>query len=173
VKTFTYDTPNAVLYGMRPAPDGSVWIAMLGTNVLGRVDTATGAIKPYKLPNAGARPRRLQVAPDGMVYYTDYERGYLGRLDPKSGQVKEWKSPSDGAGPYGIAIGTDGRIWYNEAQSSQMIAFDPRTEKMEIVKLPTAGAIVRHMVTDVPRKRIWLALSGTGRIGKIDLGGGM
>jgi hypothetical protein len=29
------------------------------------------------------------------------------------------------------------------------------------------------MVTDVPRKRIWLALSGTGRIGKIDLGGGM
>jgi virginiamycin B lyase len=70
VKTFTYDTPNAVLYGMRPAPDGSVWIAMLGTNVLGRVDTATGALKPYKLPNAGARPRRLQVASDGMVYST-------------------------------------------------------------------------------------------------------
>ena len=83
--------------------------------------------------------------------------------------MKEWKSPSDGAGPYGISIGTDGRIWYNEAQSSQMIAFDPRTERMEVVGLPTPGAVVRHMVTDAQRGRIWLALSGTGRIGKIEL----
>jgi len=40
---------------------------------------------------------------------------------------------------------------------------------MEVVKIPTSGAVVRHMVTDAPRKRIWLALSGTGRIGKIEL----
>ena len=72
-------------------------------------------------------------------------------------------------GPYGIAIGTDGRLWFDEEFAGDIVAFDPKTEKMEVVKIPTSGAVVRHMVTDVPRKRIWLALSGTGRIGKIDL----
>jgi hypothetical protein len=40
---------------------------------------------------------------------------------------------------------------------------------MEVVPLPTRGAIVRHMVSDPSRKQIWLALSGTGRVGKLDL----
>jgi streptogramin lyase len=84
--------------------------------------------------------------------------------------VREWKSPSRDAGPYGIAIGTDGRIWYCEARSNTMVAFDPKTQKMETVKIPTATAIVRHMQTDSTHQRLWLALSGTGRLGKIELG---
>ena len=32
------------------------------------------------------------------------------------------------------------------------------------------GAVVRHMETDSTRGRVWLALSGTGRLGKIELG---
>jgi len=122
------------------------------------------------LPAKDARPRRLQVGGDGTVWYTDYGRGYLGALDPKTGKVREWKSPSENAGPYGIAIGTDGRIWYDESRSNTMVAFDPKTEKMETVKIPTATAIVRHMQTDSTHHRIWLALSGTGRLGKIELG---
>ncbi|MFL5493392.1 MAG: hypothetical protein ACJ8DC_03305, partial [Gemmatimonadales bacterium] len=82
-----------------------------------------------------------------------------------------WPSPSGkGSGPYGIAIGTDGRVWYCESAAGKMVAFDPRTEKMETVAIPTTGAIVRHMETDSTRGRIWLALSGTGRLGKIELG---
>jgi virginiamycin B lyase len=126
-------------------------------------------MREFTLPDAAARPRRLQVDPRGIVWYTDYARGYLGALDPKTGGVREWRSPSDNAGPYGIAIGTDGKIWYNEARSSLMVAFDPRTEQMDTTRIPTSGAVVRHMVTDTARKRIWLALSGTGRIGRLDL----
>jgi hypothetical protein len=40
---------------------------------------------------------------------------------------------------------------------------------METVPIPTPGCVVRHMVTDSTHKRLWLALSGTGRIGRIDL----
>ena len=81
-----------------------------------------------------------------------------------------WKSPGENAGPYGIAIGTDGRIWYCESRTGRMVAFDPKTEKMEVVPIPTPGAIVRHMETDSTRHRVWLALSGTGRLGKIEVG---
>ncbi len=50
-----------------------------------------------------------------------------------------------------------------------MVAFDPKTEKFETFTIPTGGATVRHIAVDQARGRIWLALSGTGRIGRIDL----
>jgi virginiamycin B lyase len=142
---------------------------MLGTNKLGRVEPGTGVMQEFPLPDPGARPRRLAVTGDGIVYYTDNARGYLGALNPANGAVREWRSPTPNSGPYGITIGTDGRVWYNEASSSLVVAFDPRTERMETVPIPTPGCVVRHMVTDTERRRLWLALSGTGRIGRIDL----
>jgi len=169
VRHFTCKTDNSVPYGIVLAPDGHIWIALLGTDKLARVDTATGSMIEFQLP-AGARPRRLAVGAGGTVWYTDYRRGFLGALDPATSKVREWPAPFPGEGPYGIAIGPDGAIWYNHARGDAMTRFDPATEKSTLLQIPTKGAVVRHMVTDVPRKRIWLALSGTGRIGVIELG---
>jgi virginiamycin B lyase len=145
-------------------------MAELGTNKIGRIDPANGALREFTLPD-GARPRRLQVDPKGIVWYTDYARGYLGRLDPASAAVREFASPGgSSSGPYGIAIGTDGRIWYNEAATNTIVGFDPATERMETVRIPTSGAVVRNMSVDSTRARVWLALSGTQRLGKIELG---
>ncbi|MEP6551385.1 MAG: cytochrome C, partial [Gemmatimonadales bacterium] len=106
----------------------------------------------------------------GMVWYTDYARGYLGSYNPRSGAFKEWPSPGGASSaPYGIAIAPDGRIFYNEARSGTMVVFDRKSQKMEVTKIPTPGSVVRNMAVDSTRGRIWLALSGTGRIGKIEL----
>jgi hypothetical protein len=156
-------------YGIAPAPDGSLWIALFGTNKLGRVDTTTGAISLYDLPNASSRPRRIVVAWDGLVYYSDFPRGFLGRLDPATRQVREWRSLGVNPQPYGIWTGTDGRVWFNTSNANLMVAFDPRTEQMESVTIPTPGNIVRHMLWDFDRGKLWLALSGTRRIGEIQL----
>jgi hypothetical protein len=51
----------------------------------------------------------------------------------------------------------------------QMIAFDPKTERMEIVPIPSRPAVVRNMVVDSARRRLWLALSGMERLGKMEL----
>ena len=155
-------------YGLAAGPDGYLWIALFGTNKLGRVDPANGALLLFDLPSSAARPRRLAVGQDGYVWYTDYARGYLGRLLPSTRQVVEWASPV--SGPYGISLGVDGRVWYHGANAAVMVAFDPRTLTFATVSVPTAGATVRHMVTDYPRGRLWLALSGTQRLGKVELG---
>lgn len=155
--------------GIVTAPDGHIWIAMLWTNKLGRVDTATGGMTEFTLPE-GAPPRRLQVATNGTVWYTDYRRGFLGALDPATARIREWPAPFPGEGPYGIAIAPDGAVWYNHARSDAVTRFDPVTGKSTSLLIPTRGAVVRHMVTDAPRQRIWLALSGTGRLGVIELG---
>ena len=157
-------------YGLVAAPDGSLWMALLGTNMLCRIDPKDGTLREFSLPSAGARPRRLQVDPGGIVWYTDYARGQLGRLEPATGAVREFAAPGgSGSGAYGIAIGTDGRIWFDEAADNTIVAFDPATGRMETVRIPTPGAIVRNMSVDSTRHRVWLALSGTQRLGKIEL----
>jgi len=169
-KVWTVPTPRALPYGMVNAPDGSIWVALFGTNKLGRINGESGELKEITLPQSGARPRRLAVDESGMVWYSDFARGYLGSYNPKSGAFKEWLSPGGASSaPYGIAIVPDGRIFYDEARSGTIVAFDRKTEKMETVKIPTPGSIVRNMSVDSTRSRVWLAESGVGRIGKIEL----
>jgi virginiamycin B lyase len=169
-KVWTVPTNRALPYGMVNAPDGSIWVAMFGTNKLGRIDGETGELREITLPASGARPRRLVVDETGMVWYSDYARGYLGSYNPKSGAFKEWLSPGGASSaPYGIAIAPDGRIFYNEGRSGAIVAFERKSGQMETIRIPTAGSIVRNMAVDSARSRIWLALSGTGRIGKIEL----
>ncbi|MFL5464389.1 MAG: hypothetical protein ACJ8AC_10180, partial [Gemmatimonadaceae bacterium] len=106
----------------------------------------------------------------GIVWYSDYARGFLGSFNPKTGAFNEWLSPGGAtSAPYGIAIGPDGRIFYNEARSGNMVAFDSKRSKAETIKIPTSGSIVRNIAVDSTRSRVWLALSGIGRIGKIEL----
>lgn len=169
-KMWTVPTNRALPYGLVNAPDGSIWVALFGTNKLGRIDGESGDLREITLPEAGARPRRLAVDESGMVWYSDYARGYLGSYNPKNGAFKEWPSPGGpGSAPYGIAIAPDGRIIYNEARPGTVVAFDRKTGKMETIKIPTPGSVVRNMSVDSTRSRVWLALSGTSRIGKIEL----
>ena len=169
-KVWTVPTRGALPYGMVNAPDGSIWVALFGTNKLGRIDGENGVMREITLPETGARPRRLVVDESGVVWYTDFARGHLGSYNPKSGAFKEWLSPGGASSaPYGIAIAPDGRIFYDEAQSGMIVVFDRRTGKTEAIRIPTPGSVVRNISVDSTRSRIWLALSGTGRIGKIEL----
>jgi virginiamycin B lyase len=169
-KVWTVPTSRALPYGMVNAPDGSIWVALFGTNKLGKIDAESGALREITLPPSAARPRRLVVDESGMVWYSDFARGYLGSYNPKTGAFKEWLSPGGASSaPYGIAIAPDGRIFYDEARLGTIVAFDRKSGQMETIKIPTPGSIVRNMSVDSARGRIWLALSGTGRIGKIEL----
>jgi virginiamycin B lyase len=170
VKVWNVPTSGALPYGMVNAPDGSIWVALFGTNKLGKIDGESGALREIVLPQQGARPRRLAVDQSGVVWYTDYARGYLGSYNPKSGAFREWPSPSGArAAPYGIAVAPDGRIFYDEARTGDIVAFDRKTGNAETINIPTPGSVVRNMTVDSTRNRVWLALSGTGRLGKIEL----
>ncbi len=169
VETWPTPIPDAGPYGLWPAPDGTVWVALFGTNALGQIDPARpAAMRVVTLPHADARPRRVAVDTGGAVYYTDYPRGRLGRLVPATGELREWASPGgDGSAPYGITVGPDRRIYYAESASDTIVAFDPATEAMETIPIPTKGSIVRNMTTDFTRRRVWMALSGVGRMAYI------
>jgi virginiamycin B lyase len=160
-------------YGIWPAPDGSLWVALFGTNRLARIDAAATppSAEEFVLPQTESRPRRIAVDAQGKVWFTDYARSALGLLDPslpESERVKEFPTPGGGR-PYGIAVGPDGRIWYNDQDASEIVGFDQATESVVArldLELEDPGP-VRNIAVDQPRRRLWLAISNVGRLAMI------
>jgi virginiamycin B lyase len=172
-EVFEFSAANTGPYGIWPAPDGSLWVALFGTNRLARVDTAAAppAAEEFVLPQASSRPRRIAVDAQGKVWFTDYPRRTLGLLDPSlpaGEQVKEFPTPGGGR-PYGIAVGPDGRVWYNDQDASEIVGFDQGTETVVArldLELDNPGP-VRNIAVDQARRRLWLAISNVGRLAMI------
>lgn len=166
-------SPNTGPYGIWPAPDGSLWMALFGTNRLARIDTAAAppSADEIVLPEASSRPRRIAVDASGEVWFTDYARRALGAYDPSSPEgerVREFPTPGGGR-PYGIAIGPDGRVWYNDQDAAEIVGFDQATSSV-VARLPLeleSPGPVRNIAVDQPRRRLWLAISDVGRLAMI------
>lgn len=156
-------------YAMVAAPDGSVWFGAMEVSALFRIDPTDGSLTEYLLADPRSWARRLAIDSSGIVWFTNFPEGRLGRLDPKTGEVEEYPSLQVPSDPYGIAVGPQGRIWYNEARHGTVIVFDPQSELRHALPIPTAGAVVRAIAVDHARGRVWLALSGTARLGRVDL----
>jgi virginiamycin B lyase len=173
LQSFSFSSETTNPYGIAPAPDGSLWVALFGTNRLARIDTSTDppTSEEFLLPAGDARPRRIAVDAEGTVWYTDYARRALGSMRPAAAegeQFREFPTPAGGR-PYGIAIGPDGHVWYDDSDSGEIVGFDAATETvLARLALTTANpGPVRNMDVDEARQRIWLALSDVGRLGVI------
>jgi virginiamycin B lyase len=172
-EVFDFSGASTGPYGIWPAPDGSLWVALFNTNRLARIDTAASPpnAEEIVLPQANSRPRRIAVDAQGKVWFTDYARSALGLLDPSlpaGAQVQEFPTPGGGR-PYGIAIGPDGRVWYNDQDSGEIVGLDQTTESVVArlsLELDDPGP-VRNMAVDQPRRRLWLAISNVGRLAMI------
>jgi virginiamycin B lyase len=163
---FIYNEPGP--YALAATPDGSVWFTAMGTAALHRIDPADGSLTSIALPQGGW-PRRIATDAAGRVWYTNFPRSRIGMLDPRSRTVEELPLLGAPADPYGIAADPDGRIWFNEARNAVIVGYDPVANVVHTLTIPTAGATVRGMAVDAARRRVWLPLSGTHRIGRIDL----
>jgi virginiamycin B lyase len=166
---FPVATPDARPYGIRMAPDGRVWVALLGTNKLAVIDPDTLGITEFELPREGARPRRLDVTSDGLVWYVDYAEGYLGALEPITGTAQEWQTPSGAdSRPYAmIADGAD-RLWFVETgpEVNNFVGFDPDTQSFfSQTPVPSGGSVVRHMQFYDGGNEIWFG-ADTNTIGR-------
>ena len=146
-------------YGIKLAPDGSVWATLFGTHKLARIDPETLVLEEVELPRDSARPRRLDVLADGSVWYVDYAGGVLGRYVPESGEFTEWPMPQgDNARPYGMASDSQGRLWMvaTGVQPNVFVGFDPETETFfSQTPVGSGGGTIRHMHYHEPTGSVW------------------
>ena len=146
-------------YGIKLAPDGSIWVVLFGTSKLAHVDPQTLAVTEIDLPRDTARPRRLEVLRDGTVWYVDYADGMLGKYDPSAKEFTEWQMPQgESARPYGMASDATGRLWMvaSGVQPNVFMGFDPASEEfISLTDIPSGGGTVRHMHYYQPTGAVW------------------
>ena len=158
-----------------PAPDGSMYIAVMQGNKIAHFDPVTKKFREWDLPD-GAQPHGLIVDKQGQVFYTGNGNGTIGKLDPATGKVVEYKAPSGGS-PHTLIQGPDGIIWFT-VQNGRIGKLDP-----------ASGAITEYKTRGGPYGlalakdgAVWFCqLSGdrfarldpkTGQITEIDAKGG-
>lgn len=105
-----------------PAPDGSIYIAVMNGNRIARFDPGQQRFTEWELPR-NARPHGLLVDREGIVWYTGNGNGTIGRLDPQTGKVTEYRLPS-GGDPHTLVLDDSaqnrGTIWFT-VQGGQRI----------------------------------------------------
>ncbi len=172
VELIPVPTERARPYGIKIAPDGSIWVVLFGTSKLAHVDPDTMELTEIDLPRDTARPRRLEITDDGRIWYGDYTDGFLGAYNPASGTFEEWPLPSGAESrPYGTARDGEGNIWLVETgvQPNRFVGFDPDSERFfAIGEVPSGGRTLRHMHYHEATDTIWFG-ADTNTVGRLAL----
>jgi len=163
-------TPGSRPYGIKLAPDGSVWAVLFGTNKLAHISADRLELEEVDLPRPAARPRRLEVLDDGRVWYVDYAKGMLGVFDPADQSFEEWQMPQgERSLPYGMASDSSGNLWMvaSGARPNVFLGFSPETESFfGETEIPSGGGTIRHMHYHEPSGAVWFG-TDTNYIGRV------
>jgi virginiamycin B lyase len=167
---------NPIPYGLRVAPDGTVYGTELEGNRLVRLGPRSGEMNAWNLPTSHSGPRRLDVRPDGTVWIPQYSANGIASFDPGSETFTEYPLPVADALPYIVRVDAEGRLVVGTAAADAVLRFDPAAQEWETFPLPTRGALIRHMDLDPDTGDLWVAYSASpgiaAKIARVELGGG-
>lgn len=152
------DGGTPVPYGLRVAPDGSVWGTELRGNRIVRLDPQSGAVRTFDMPLPVSGPRRPDFDADGRFWIPEYAGNALTRFDPSTETFERYPLPIRDALPYVVRIDrTRGRIWIGTGAADAVFMFDPRSEQFTLYPLSSRGALIRHIDINDATGEVWLA----------------
>jgi len=168
-------TANSELSGLAPGPDGAMWFADTGGNLVGRV-TANGTITEYgQQLSGGAEPEDV-VAEGGMIWFTEHS-GAIGEIDPGTGDlVGQYPTPTGGSEPEGITVGADGALWFAESGAHQVGRLDPSavvdgtSDGITEYSVPggTLSEAFPDQIVSGPDGALWMTLGAEGGLARLD-----
>lgn len=168
------DGGGPIPYGLRVAPDGSVWMTELAGNRLIRLEPETGRFDIHALPSTVSGPRRPDVAADGTVWIPEYSGGGVAAFEPATGRFRRHELPYPDALPY-VAVVDDarGRVWIGTGAADALFMIDTASGRVSTVPLPTRGALVRHLDVEPATGAVWAAYGASpgipSRIARVQL----
>lgn len=146
------------------APDGSIFIAVMGGNKVARFDPATQRFQEWSLP-PNHHPHGLLVDLQGTVWTTGNGDGTIGHLVPATGKIVRHKTPSGGGGPHTLVITPDGStVWFTLQAGNRIGRLD--TANGRITEYPTSGGPYGLALDG--NGRVWFCRMGDDRVGILD-----
>jgi len=143
-------------YGMRVAPDGTVWGTELAGNRLVRYTPETGEFQTYGMPVSYSGPRRLDIDSMGMVWIPLFAANQLLRFDPNTAEMKTYDFPVPNSLPYCARVDRrTGVVWISQSGGDAIAHFDPKTETFTEYPMPSQPAFIRHIDIDPESGVVW------------------
>lgn len=171
------ESGNPIPYGLRVAPDGSVWGTELHGNRIFRFDPRTERFAVWRMPTPVGGPRRPDFGRDGTFWVPEYAANRIARFDPETGAFEEYELPLADALPYITRVDrARGHVWIGTAGADAVLRFDPEAERFHVYPLPSRGALIRHMDIDSRTGDLWVAYGASPgiapRIARVRAAGG-
>jgi streptogramin lyase/mono/diheme cytochrome c family protein len=159
-------------YGMAMAGDGSVWFAQDQSDLMTRVDPASGKVEEFKIPFDGfAYPRRMNSDGNGDLWVGLWNGGKLMKVDHKTKQMTIYSPPTPTSGAYSVVVDKKSNlVWVSLQQVDKIVRFDPKTEEWVEFPLPEAESDPRRIEIDPTNpNRIYFAGNIPGRVGFVEV----
>ncbi|MCC7486757.1 MAG: hypothetical protein IT529_17425 [Burkholderiales bacterium] len=167
-KEWQTPTPGSRSRDPVQAPDGAIWYAGQWTNVIGRIDPATGRIREYGLP-PNAMPHTVTLDAKGNVWYTGNKNATIGFLDPRTGKITEFRMPDPAAkDPHSAIFDAKGILWFTMQLSNRVGRLDPATGDIRIVEMTAPKSRPYGIKISPADGAPWFACNGRGCIVRVD-----
>jgi len=147
---------DPVTAGITAGPDGALWFADPGNDVIGRITTDGN----YTLQQSVGTEVSggITVGPDENLWFTlELSDGGVGRMTT-SGSVKLFADPG-GSYPQGITTGPDGALWYTETNGT--VGRITTNGKVKHFTVASSNAGLQGIVTG-PDGALWVTQFATG-----------
>lgn len=158
-------------------PDGDVWSSD-GSRRMFQVATASGKIKSFDVPGAGAGSVISTVTggpPGGdTVWFADVSMQSVGRVTMGSPPaitlftVPEFAPPTTSQ-PAAIAAGPDGNMWFGDRGSSYLGSIAPLIGTIDQYPIPPNSNRLSQGVVVLPNGELWFVESGLAKVAMVQI----
>jgi virginiamycin B lyase len=84
--------------------DGVVYFTAPGSDAIGRLDLASGAVATFAVPTPNAAPYGIKLGPDRALYFTEPGANKIGRFDLESHLISEFATLAAASAPHRLWI---------------------------------------------------------------------
>lgn len=147
---------------------GFLWIAGNRQAFIGRMNSVTGELTRFTMPDETARdPHTLVFSGKDEIWFTMQWSNYVGRLNKNNGQVDLVPLQTERARPYGIKMDSKGQPWVALLGTNGLANINPKTMELSVAYLPRDNARLRRLAITAD-DAVWYTDYSQGYIGRYD-----
>jgi streptogramin lyase len=156
--------PGATPRGLINGRDGTLWVAIDGTNMFQRITPSGEGAGQILLGQA--RPSGIAIGSDGNVWFTapdpDSGTDYIGMIT-SLGEVTTF--PVWGTGPGALVAGRDGDLWFTAETVDAIVRFD--VDGFATGLFPLAPGADPQAIAAAADGNLWFTEPGVNSIGRV------
>ncbi|HUF18398.1 MAG TPA: lyase, partial [Thermoanaerobaculia bacterium] len=140
--------------------EGDIWFTLQASNMVGKLETATGKVYLARLTTPGSRPYGIVIDSKGKPWFNEFGTNKIGTIDPATMKVREYTLPNSGARGRRIEVGTDGTVWYVDYARGTLARLDPASGAVREWETPSGSGSLPYAMARGASGTMWLVETG-------------